>query len=61
MNQLTISVAQATELTGLGKTKIYQLIRDNQLVVSRVGRRTLVSVESIELLIANNIVPRRPR
>ena len=48
---LTATVAQAVQTTGLGRTKIDQLMRDGTLERTKVGRRTLISVESIERLV----------
>lgn len=48
---LTASVAQAKQATGLGLTKINALIRDGTLHSKKIGRRTLITVESIECLV----------
>lgn len=45
------SVAQAMRATGLGRTKINELMNDGTLVRKKLGRRTLISVESIERLL----------
>ena len=45
------SVAQAMRATGLGRTKINELMNEGTLVRKKVGRRTLVTVESIERLV----------
>ena len=50
--RLTISVKEFCQLSGMGKTKANQLIRDGKLTVTRVGRRTLISVDSALALIA---------
>jgi excisionase family DNA binding protein len=42
--RLTCTIADACEATGLGRTKIYELIGDGQLVATSVGRRRLVVV-----------------
>ena len=36
------SVSEVTKTTGLGKTNIYQLIKDGSLHAKKVGRRTIV-------------------
>ncbi|WP_240624588.1 hypothetical protein [Aurantiacibacter odishensis] len=46
----TASVAQTEQATGLGRTTIDKLMREGPLVRKKVGRRTLVTVESIERL-----------
>lgn len=45
--RLTCSVADACTATGLGKTKIYELISDGVIRTKSVGRRRLVMVESL--------------
>jgi len=49
---LAVTVNRAAELTGLGLTTIWNLIRTHRLKVSRVGRRTLVVYSSLEDLLA---------
>ena len=48
---LTASVAQTERATGLGGTTIDELMRDGTLVRKKIGRRTLITVESIERLV----------
>ncbi|GMO92878.1 excisionase family DNA-binding protein [Bradyrhizobium sp. TM239] len=42
--RLTCTVAEACEATGLGRTKIYELIGDGRVTTTTVGRRRLVNV-----------------
>jgi excisionase family DNA binding protein len=46
---VAISIAETASLLGLGRTKIYELIRSGDLKTMKVGRRTLVSVASIQV------------
>ena len=46
-----ITVADVCSATRLGKTKIYELINEGTLVSHKIGRRTLIAVESVERLI----------
>ena len=43
--------AEACEVTGLGRTKLYELIGDGLLAMTTVGRRRLVLVQSLLSLI----------
>lgn len=52
---LTASVAQTMRATGLGRTKIDQLMRKGELVRTKIGKRTLITVESIERLVGAKI------
>lgn len=48
---LTVGVREACALTGLGPTKVWDLIGKGRLKVTRIDRRTLVFVASIEKLL----------
>lgn len=49
MNQgrIAYSVAEACELTSLGRSKIYALISEGKLVTRKVGKRTLILASSL--------------
>jgi excisionase family DNA binding protein len=49
--RLNCTIAKACEVTGLGRTKIYELIGDGVLTTMTIGRRRLVLVQSILTLI----------
>lgn len=53
--RLTISMKEFCQLSGIGKSKAWQLIRDGQLAVTRIGRRTLISYESAIALVAPDL------
>jgi len=46
-----VSVKEVCSATSLGRTKVYQLIEEGRLDRRKVGRRTLITVESIERLL----------
>jgi excisionase family DNA binding protein len=48
---LTCTIAEACEVTGLGRTKLYELIGDGQISTTAIGRRRLVLVQSLLSLI----------
>ncbi|MAW89880.1 MAG: hypothetical protein CL574_02095 [Altererythrobacter sp.] len=48
VGDLTASIAQTMKATGLGRTKVNQLIKKGDLVKTKVGYRTLITVEIIE-------------
>lgn len=52
---LTASVAQVMAATGLGRTKVNQLMSEGTLKRSKVGKRTLISVNSLETLVGQKI------
>jgi len=49
--RLTVSPAEASELTGLSRSRLYELIADGSLQSTRVGARRLVFVHSIRRLL----------
>ena len=49
--RLTCTVAEACEVTGLGRTKLYELIGDGRVTTTTVGRRRLVLVQSLLALV----------
>ena len=51
MVQLVMSIREAMEATTLGKTKVYELIGEGRLTKIKVGRRTLVTIESVRRLL----------
>ena len=55
--RLTCTVAEACEVTGLGRTKIYELIGDGRVTTTTVGRRRLVIVQSLLALVGVNATP----
>jgi excisionase family DNA binding protein len=55
--RLTCTVAEACEVTGLGRTKIYELIGNGRVTTTTVGRRRLVIVQSLLALVGVNVTP----
>lgn len=51
MLPFTTSVSETAKALGLGRTKIYELIAEGRLETVRIGRRRLIKVESIRLLL----------
>jgi excisionase family DNA binding protein len=57
--KLTCTINEACEMTGLGRTKLYELIGDGHLSTTTVGRRRLVVVHSLLSLLESNTSERR--
>jgi excisionase family DNA binding protein len=53
----TCTVAEACEATGLGRTKIYELIGNGRVITTTVGRRRLVNVQSLLSLVGISATP----
>jgi hypothetical protein len=65
LKPLTVTVATARNISGLGNTTVWKLIRDKKLETVHVGRRTLITVRSLQRLLtpvcasSRNAAPRR--
>lgn len=51
---LTATIAQVMQSTGIGRTKINDLMNDGTLVRKKIGSRTVITVESIKRLLSLN-------
>jgi excisionase family DNA binding protein len=47
-----LAIKQAIYELGIGRTALYELIKDGKLETVKIGRRRLVPIEAIEELIA---------
>lgn len=52
MEPLAVSINDTARALGMGRTSIYAMIADGRLEAFKIGRRTLVRMESIRRLIA---------
>lgn len=57
-SQRVISIDELCGVLSIGRTKIYELISAGNLDVLKIGRRTLVTLESVDRLIENSRVNR---
>jgi excisionase family DNA binding protein len=55
------SIDETAAALNLRRDSIYRLVADGRLTVSKLGRRTIVHVSSIHLLLAETVVKPRPR
>lgn len=44
---ITVKISVAVQITGIGRTKMYELIKDGQIEAVKVGTATLVPVDSL--------------
>ena len=63
LKPITVTVAEAKRLSGLGNTKLWELIGTDVLQTVRIGRRRLVNYESLCRLLTSyhDVQPRRGR
>lgn len=55
LRPLTLDIKRTGRLLSLGRTKVFQLLATGELTKVKIGRRTLVTAESIEALVARSI------
>lgn len=48
---LTVRLSEACRITGMGRTKLYALIKKGEIVTVKIGRVTLIPVSSIETML----------
>lgn len=53
INPITVRLPDAIRMTGLGRSKIYELIASGDIETIKIGRCTLFPVESLHKLIDN--------
>ena len=51
--KLALTLAEATELSGLGRSSLYKLFAEKKLSPRKAGRRTLVLVEDLKRHLEN--------
>ncbi len=51
--QLSLSIEEARVATGLGKTKLYQLINSGELKARKIGKRTVILKDDLQTFLSN--------
>ena len=51
--RLAYSITDAASASGIGRTKLYEFIRDGRLEARKMGRRTLIPAASLHALLAS--------
>lgn len=50
--KLSLSIEEVQEISGLGKTKIYQLLKTGEIPAKKIGKRTLVLRSDLEAFLS---------
>ncbi|MGR4892676.1 helix-turn-helix domain-containing protein [Sphingopyxis sp. LARHCG72] len=57
LDPISIRIAEAVRVTGLSRTKIYQLIADGKIDAAKVGKATLIYVQSLRQFLQDHPRP----
>jgi excisionase family DNA binding protein len=57
--KLAFTIAEATESTGIGRTKLFALIREGRLETRKAGARTLIPAPALRALMESLPRPQR--
>jgi excisionase family DNA binding protein len=55
MEPITVTIADACKVLGIGRTKIYELLQDRELHSVTIGRRRLIKTDSIRALVEREV------
>ncbi len=50
--QLSLSIEEACAATGLGRTKLYELINSGQLRARKIGKRTIILKDDLDAFLS---------
>jgi predicted DNA-binding transcriptional regulator AlpA len=51
MTKLAVTIPEAVQMTGIGRTSLYLLIKEKKLTRRKLGKRTLLLVEDLERVV----------
>ena len=51
MNKIAVTLKEAVEMTGIGRSTFYKLFKSGELQRRKVGKRVLIAVADLESLI----------
>ena len=55
LEPLTVRISMAVRLTGLGRSKLYELIKSGEIETIKVGAATLVTMSSLRRLLGRRL------
>lgn len=53
MTKLSVTIPEAAEMIGIGRSTIYKLFDEGKLVPRKAGKRTLILVEDLKRYVEN--------
>lgn len=51
LEPLTVRIPDAVRMTGIGRSKLYELIQSGDIAIVKIGASTLIPIESLRELI----------
>jgi len=55
MRPITVRIREACRITGIGRSKFYELIQAGEIATVKVGSITLVPIASLEAFLADRL------
>lgn len=55
---LTVRIREACRMTGIGRSKLYELIQAGEIEIIKIGSMTLVPVDSLQSFLTARRLPR---
>ena len=59
MLPITLTVNDACKASGLGRTKLYEAIKNGDLAICKVGTRTLIKCDQLKAWLDSKTVPQK--
>ncbi len=56
---ITVRVREAVRMIGLSRSRLYELLRDGEIEYAKVGRSTLILVESLRRFVESRVSSER--
>ena len=53
MTKLSVTIPEAAEMIGIGRSSIYKLFDEGKLTPRKMGKRTLILVEDLKRFVEN--------
>jgi excisionase family DNA binding protein len=54
LSPLSVRIPVAVKMTGIGRSKLYELIQEGAIEIVKIGSSTLIPVASLEKLLERN-------
>jgi len=48
MTKISVTIPQAVEMSGIGRSSLYQVIREGKIKLRKSGKRSLILVEELK-------------